>query len=109
MKHKNGYVLSIDYKPKKLSQFMAKNASGSKFISCSGSKRKYQTRNTTRTDDQPSPNPNFMHVLTELIVPSSSIVNYIDNKNLFDERMIITDHLKLTKIFLADIDFVKVF
>ena len=51
-KHKNGFGIKVDYfKPKKLSQLMAKNATNSKFKSGSGSKRKYQTRNTYKLSD----------------------------------------------------------
>jgi hypothetical protein len=87
---------------------MAKNATNSKFKSMSGSKNKYQTRNTfrVRNDD---PSTNYMHLFLELVVPTSCIVDCIDSKTKFDETMIITDHFKLTKIFGEDIDFLKVF
>jgi len=49
VKHKNGLELKLDYfKPKKLAELMSRNATNNKYKSGSGSKRKYQTRNTVK-------------------------------------------------------------
>jgi hypothetical protein len=70
-----------------------KKRTNSKSKSGSGSKRKYQTRNTLKLRDH-DPSTNYMHFLLELVVPTSCIVDYIDNKIKFDKTMIKTDHLK---------------
>ena len=44
----------------------------------------------------------------ELVSPNDCIVNQLDTSTLFDETQIETNHLYLSKIFLGDIDFLKV-
>ena len=87
---------------------MSKNATKSKFKSESGSKWKYQTRNTLKLRDH-DPSTNYMHFLLELVVPTSCIVDYIDNKIKFDKTMVKTDHLKYIFRGYFFGDFFKVF
>ena len=72
---------------------MAKNSTSSKNKSGSGSKRKYQTRNTVKLSSLNNANSNSMHYLMELVSPNDCIVNQLETSTLFDKTQIETNHL----------------
>ena len=80
---------------------MNKNNSGSQKKSSSGSKNKYQIRNSQRQNNIEERDSSIKYLM-ELVIPPDNLLEEIEQKHLFDETRIEVDPSKLSNIFLEE-------
>ena len=92
-----------------LSNIMNTNNSGSQKKSSSGSKNKYQIRNSQRKTIIENSDSSIKYLM-ELLIPPDNLLEEIEQKHLFDETRIEVDPSKLSNIFLEEnINFLQEF